>query len=76
MKKIHCPSGKGRYCRQRVASPKKFARNSLRTITRGSVKIVVGCPKGKFKKGKCSVGTRAQTILRPLGSPKCQVCRI
>lgn len=59
---------KGKYIRERVASPKKFAKGSLRTITRGGKKIVVGCPKGKYdaKRKRCKVGMRAQSILHPM----------
>lgn len=56
---------RGNYRRCRQESPKHFAPKSLRTITRGRVKIIVGCPKGRFKKGRCTVGTRAQSILYP-----------
>lgn len=75
-RKIDCPGPKGRYCRARKASPAKFAKRSLRTTKRGKVRIVIGCPKGKWDKRKkrCKVGTRVQTILYPLGSPKCRVC--
>lgn len=55
--------GNFRRCRQ--APPSRFDSRSLRTITRGSVKIIVGCPKGHFKKGRCKVGLRAQSILYP-----------
>lgn len=77
MKKIHCPGPKARYCRQRIAAPSRFAARSLRTVkAKGGRKLVVGCPKGKFRKGRCSVGTRLQTILYPLGSKKCRAaCR-
>ena len=74
--KIDCPKGRGRYCRERQASPKKFAKGSLRTIKRGKTLIVVGCPRGKWDGKRCRVGTRAQTILRPLSSAKCNVCRL
>lgn len=73
-KKVHCPV-RGRYCRVRQRSPKSFARGSLRTVKRGGVRIVIGCPKGKFKRGRCSVGTKAQTILYPKGHKKCAPCR-
>lgn len=74
--KVDCPAT-GRYCRARKASPKKFAKGSFRTITRGKVKIVIGCPKRKWNKktGRCKVGTRAQTVLYPRSHPKCAPCR-
>jgi hypothetical protein len=57
---------RGNFKRCRQESPKHFAPRSLRTITRGKVKIIVGCPKGRFKKGRCTTGTRAQSILYPI----------
>ncbi|MBU0893891.1 MAG: hypothetical protein KKF48_02410 [Nanoarchaeota archaeon] len=63
MPKIHLTKD---YKRQRVSNPKNFDPKSLRTIQvsgRKDVKLIVGCEKGKFKKGKCSVGTKLQAIL-------------
>lgn len=74
--KIDCPGPRGRYCRRRVENPAKFDRRSLRTIQSGNVKMVVGCPKGKFHRGQCLVGTRVQTILYPMDSPRCAVCHL
>lgn len=51
--------------RERQFSPKLCARGSFRTITRGKIKLVICCPKGKYRRGRCSVGTRAQSILKP-----------
>lgn len=51
--------------RERQFAPSKCAKGSLRTITRGKVKIVICCPKGKWRRGRCRVGTRAQSILKP-----------
>ena len=72
MKRIHCPSARARYCRQRVLSPSRFARGSLRTIRRGKRTLIVGCPKGKFRQGRCSVGTRVQAVLYLKTSAKCR----
>ena len=67
-------------CRERQFSPKKCAKGSFRTKKIGrKANIVVCCPKGKWdrKKELCRVGTRAQSIVRPLGSPKCRkVCKL
>lgn len=72
------------YCRERRAPPSAFDRRSFRTIPRGAMgaKVVIGCPRGYWvphkrgRGGRCSVGTRAQTILRPMGSAKCRrACR-
>jgi hypothetical protein len=51
------------YVRRRQRSPKSCAKGSFRTIKRGRTTIVVCCPKGKFTRGRCTVGTRAQSIL-------------
>lgn len=53
------------FIRKRIESPSKFDKNSFRTkeISKHT-KIIVACPKGKFKRGKCAVGTRVQAILR------------
>lgn len=62
------------FCRQRLALPSKFDRRSFRTETlpRGH-RLVVGCPKGRWqaKAKRCSVGTRAQSLLHPLSEGKC-----
>lgn len=51
---------RGRYVRQRVASPRGFQRGSFRTITTPSGhKVVIGRPHGTTK-------TRAQSILHPM----------
>ena len=57
------------YIRQRVKSPKKFDKRSLRIkdVGRpGGTKIIVGCPKGKYdpKRKRCKVGTQTQAILK------------
>lgn len=74
-KKVHCPGPRGRFCRARKVSPAKFDPRSFRIIRRGKIQIVIGCPRGKWKSGRCSVGTRAQSIRYPIGHKKCSVCR-
>lgn len=77
-KRIDCPQS-GNYCRDRQAPPSRFDRRSFRTVSRGDVRIVVGCPRGKWnaRRGRCTVGLRAQTILRPLSSAKCRAaCKV
>jgi hypothetical protein len=39
--------------------PKWCDKKSIRTIKRGKATILICCPKKKFRRGKCSVGTRA-----------------
>jgi len=58
-----------RYSRTRISSPKEFDPRSFRTIATGSGrhKMIVGCPKGKFKGGKCKAGMEVQSVLRRVG---------
>jgi hypothetical protein len=53
------------FLRERIESPSKFDPRSFR-IKRVSptTEIIVGCPKGRFKSGRCLVGTKAQAILK------------
>lgn len=55
-----------KYRRVRIKNPKYFDKKSLRTIKvkgRPDVKMIVGCKKGKFKRGRCSIGTELQAML-------------
>lgn len=58
----------------RLADPKAFDPKSFRVkkIKEG-VKLVVGCPKGKFKGGVCTVGTKAQSMLKKKMDGQCPV---
>lgn len=63
-KKIHLTE---RYRRERQQSPKKFDPRSFRVIDPGRpghTKMIVACPKGFFKQGKCRVGMRVQAVLK------------
>lgn len=54
------------FVRIRQKSPGNFDKNSMRTITISEgkgIKAVIGCPKGSFQRGRCSVGTEVQTYL-------------
>jgi len=53
------------FIRERQFPPSRCDRRSFRTIKRGKVKIVICCPKGQWRRGRCKVGTRAQSILKP-----------
>jgi len=56
-----------RFLRKRIASPKKFAKESFRTKeVKPGVKIIVACPKGKFSKKtkRCKEALEVQAILR------------
>lgn len=64
--------------RVRVQNPGKFDRKSFRyhSIGRtGCTRIIVACPKGKYRSGKCSVGmkTQAYRFKKPCYKSKEQV---
>ena len=52
------------FVRNRQFSPKACAKGSFRTITRGKLKLVICCPKGKWDKRsqRCRVPRRASTL--------------
>ena len=54
------------YIRSGHERPDQYDKDSMRTIeidaTEG-IKAVIGCPKGNFIGGKCSVGTQVQSYL-------------
>jgi len=75
-KGIDCGGPRAKFCRERQMAPGRCAPGSTRTVKRGKNRIVVCCPKGRFKRGRCTVGMRAQSILRPFSSAKCSVCRV
>ena len=57
------------YERHRLMNPKLCAPESFRTkpligAKRGT-KLVVCCPRGKYSRGRCRAGMRAQSILYP-----------
>jgi len=59
----------GNYMRCRQAPPSKFDSRSLRTVsTKTGNKLIIGCPKGEYsaKTKRCKVGTRLQSILKPI----------
>lgn len=76
--KIDCGSARAKFCRERQMAPSKCARGSFRVVKSGVARITICCPKGPrhWVRGKCRVGTRAQTILRPKSHPKCGTCRV
>ena len=50
----------------RIRNPGYFDKKSFRIITFGEgIKATIGCPRGKFKAGKCTVGTKIQKLLFP-----------
>lgn len=58
--------GRGDYHHKRVRSPRLFDPGSFRIVDpgrSGCTKLVVACPKGQYKKGRCRVGTQLQAML-------------
>lgn len=56
-----------KYKRERIKNPKEFDPKSFRVIDPGRpghTKMVVACPKGFFKGGRCRVGMQVQAVLR------------
>ncbi len=54
------------YVRSGHESPEKYEKDSMRTIeidAADGIKAVIGCPKGNFSGGKCTVGTEVQSYL-------------
>jgi hypothetical protein len=72
--KVEKGGKRAKYCRMRLADPVGFDPKSFRTkqLKKG-VKLVVGCPKGKFRGGVCVVGTKAQSMLKRKTDGTCPV---
>lgn len=51
------------YTEKRKMPASRCARGSFRTVRRGRARIVVCCPRGKWKRNRCTVGMRAQSIM-------------
>lgn len=52
--------------RKRLMSPKKCAPGSFRFKKIGKGRgLIVCCPRGNYRHGKCAVGTKAQALLTP-----------
>lgn len=49
-----------------------FDKRSIRTITRGTTRILIGCPEGQWmsKAKRCKVGTRAYETITPGACPR------
>lgn len=62
------------YCEEQRRAKRSIAPASFRWIQRGDVKLLIGCPRGKWKPRvqRCSVGTVAYKILRPARTGRCR----
>jgi len=77
---------KGNFCERELASKGEFDRRSFRYKKSGKSWLLIGCPKGKWsakgtktvkgkrKKGRCRVGTRAHKIL--VNAPRGAACPV
>lgn len=66
---------KGKYCRERLKSPKKFEKGSFRTKEiNPETKIIVACPRHEYdvKTKRCKVSTQTQAILKKPVNNICQ----
>lgn len=56
---------KGKFCKKVIRSKGQFDRRSFRTVSPSKrTRITVACPKGKYKKGRCTVSMKTQRILK------------
>jgi len=54
---------RGSFCERSVAPRRRFDRRSFRWVRSGKNWVLIGCQKGKWKRGRCSIGTRAVKVL-------------
>ena len=54
---------KRKYVHETLCPKEVFEPKSFRSVKAKEHVITIGCPKGKYKAGLCTVGTRAQRIL-------------
>jgi hypothetical protein len=74
---------RGTFCEESIAPKSRFDPRSFRWTRSGRAWVLIGCPKGQWdpkgyvtvrgkrKKGRCKVGTRAQKLLAPSVSARC-----
>lgn len=68
--KFRLPKSK---CERVVVPKEKFDPKSFRWVQTVKGAVLIGCPKGKFKGAKCSVGTMAHSIvLRARANGSCK----
>jgi hypothetical protein len=61
----------GRFCERKLGSKKAFAKGSFRWKKSGRSWVLIGCPRGKWKRDRCSVGTRAYVVLAKTLKSRC-----
>lgn len=65
----------GRFCKRIVAPKRAFDRRSFRWKKSGRAWVLVGCPKGKWKRDRCTVGLKAHELLVK-SSGRCAVGKV
>lgn len=63
---------KGTFCERALAPKSRFDRRSFRWKKSGAAWVLVGCPKGKFSRGRCRVGMRAHKLLARAKAGRCR----
>ena len=53
----------GRFCKRVLAPKSAFDRRSFRWVRSGKAWVLTGCPRGKWKGDRCSVGLKAHELL-------------
>jgi hypothetical protein len=56
---------KGSFCERTPAPKSAFDKRSFRWKKSGRAWVLVGCPKGRWRKNRCAVGTKAHKVLAP-----------
>jgi hypothetical protein len=61
----------GDFCEWTTRRKSDFDRRSFRWKKSGQAWVLVGCPRGKFRRGVCADGTRAHKVLAPTDGYRC-----
>lgn len=62
----------GRFCEVVKVRRRAFDPRSFRWKKSGSAWILVGCPLGRWRSGRCAAGTRAHVVLEPQRGRRCR----
>lgn len=67
--KFHLPAQK---CERVVVPKDKFDPKSFRWIQTTKGAVLIGCPVGKFRNGRCAVGTMAHSVVTAAQGGRCK----
>jgi hypothetical protein len=71
------PKIRGTFCETTEAPRARFDGKSLRWKKSGRrTWLLVGCPRGQFKRGRCTVGMRVHKFLRHAEGGRCRVGKV